>query len=76
MKDLSCNGLLQQKKDNFKSLKVIKTRGKNLNNQVSGGGLASNLSEMSYKISVYYGEWRDCRPPSEGRRANYFCHLL
>ena len=76
MKDLLCNALLQQKKDNFKSLKVIKIREKNINNKVSGGGLASNLSEMSYKISVYYGEWRDCRPPSEGKRANYFCHLL
>ena len=41
-----------------------------------GEGGTSNLLEMSYKISVNYGEWRDCRPPSEGRRANYFCHLL
>ena len=65
-----------KKRGQFQIAKSDKNYGKNINNKVSGGGHASNLSEMSYKISVYYSEWRDCRPPSEGRRANYFCHLF
>ena len=65
-----------KKRGQFQIAKSNKNYGKNIYNQVSGGELASNLSEMSNKISVYYGEWRDCRPPSEGRRANYFCQLF
>ena len=50
-----------KKRGQFQIAKSNKNYGKNINNKVSGGGHASNLSEMSYKIRRVGGGVRRVR---------------